>query len=85
MNTTIAPGERAPQREEFVVESLPVRVCEDARMVAEEASTLAARHLQGTLARQGSAAVMLATGVSQLVLLERLIATPGIDWATPHA
>ena len=82
MNTTkTADGSAGTQRGDFQVESLPVRVCADGDALAREAAALAARELQAALARQGSAAVIMATGLSQLLMLEHLSAAPGIDWS----
>lgn len=41
---------------------------------------MAQRHLEETLARQGAAAVILATGNSQFQFLDALVALGGVDW-----
>ena len=80
MSAANASAPATAQRKEFSVESLPIRVHADAGALAEAAAELAAQHLKGTLARQGTAAMIMATGVSQLQMLEHLAASKGIDW-----
>ena len=69
----------APARE-FKVDSLPVKVFADRAALAEFAAADVHAFLKETLQRQGSAAVILATGNSQIDFLKRLISIPGIDW-----
>lgn len=65
----------------FQVDALPVRVYGRATEMAEDVARLAHEHLLEVLGRQGSAAVILATGNSQIKFLEYLIALSGIDWS----
>jgi glucosamine-6-phosphate deaminase len=62
-------------------EALPVRLYGTAAGLAGDAARLAREYLEATLARQGSAAVILATGNSQIQFLEALAALGGLDWS----
>jgi len=70
----------APVRS-FQRESLPVRVFPTQHELAADAAAMAAEHLRDALRRQGQAAVIFATGNSQLQSLEALTATSGLDWS----
>lgn len=63
------------------VEDLTVHVYATAAQLAFAAAELARQHLEQTLARQGSAAVLLATGNSQLQFLDALAGCQGVDWS----
>jgi glucosamine-6-phosphate deaminase len=65
----------------FTVDSLPVRVYANQSDLAHDVARMAQAHLCDTLAAQGSAAVILATGNSQIQFLEELIRLGGIDWS----
>jgi glucosamine-6-phosphate deaminase len=65
---------------EFKVDALPVKVFADRPALAEFAAREAHGFLSETIARQGRAAAILATGNSQIEFLKRLVAMPGIDW-----
>jgi len=65
----------------FQVDALPVRIYPRASEMAQDAANLARDYLQEVLARQGSAAVILATGNSQIEFLHALIALGGVDWS----
>jgi glucosamine-6-phosphate deaminase len=67
---------------EFLVDALPVKVFADRPTLAQFAAETAHAVLQEAIARQGSAAAILATGNSQIEFLKRLVAMPGIDWKT---
>jgi len=62
------------------VDSLRVQVYPNANILAQDAAQIAASHLKRTLKDQESAAVILATGQSQLLLLESFLSSEGIDW-----
>jgi glucosamine-6-phosphate deaminase len=64
----------------FTVDSLPVKIFADRAALAQFAANEVHAYLRETLARQGSAAAILATGNSQIDFLQRLVALPGIDW-----
>jgi len=64
----------------FAVDSLNVRVLAGAQVLAQDAATLAGGHLRHTLQQQATAAVILATGQSQLLFLEAFLACANIDW-----
>src|SRR5204863_6022783 len=63
------------------IDSLPVRIYESQADLALDVARAAHEHLSGVLARKGSAAVILATGNSQIKFLEQLILLGGIDWS----
>jgi len=65
----------------FQVDALPVRVYGQQAEMAQDVARIAQRYLQEVLARQPSAAVILATGNSQIQFLESLIALGGVDWS----
>src|SRR5690349_1904227 len=69
----------APVRH-FTVDSLPVKVFADRTSLAQFAAADVHCYLRDVIARQGSAAAILATGNSQIDFLQRLVAMPGIDW-----
>lgn len=64
----------------FQIDALPVRVYASQPDLATDAARIAHEYLTGVVARQGSAACILATGNSQIQFLDRLIALGGIDW-----
>jgi glucosamine-6-phosphate deaminase len=63
------------------IDSLPVRIYETQADLAREVARTAHDHLTDVLAQKGSAAVILATGNSQIKFLEQLISLGGIDWS----
>ena len=63
------------------IDSLPVRVYETQADLAREVARTAHDHLTDVLAQKGAAAVILATGNSQIKFLEQLISLGGIDWS----
>lgn len=65
----------------FTADSLPVRIYATEMDMARDVASIARAYLVDTLAKQGSAAVILATGNSQIQFLEALIALGGIDWS----
>jgi len=65
----------------FQVDALPVRVYRTEQEMARDVAEIARRYLGEVLGRQGSAAVILATGNSQIQFLEALIALGGVDWS----
>lgn len=65
----------------FVAEQLAVRIYESEAYLAKDAARQACEYLQGVLTSQGSAAVILATGNSQLQFLDALVALGGVDWS----
>jgi glucosamine-6-phosphate deaminase len=58
-----------------------VRILANAKSLGVEAAAQAAKSLQETLNKQGSARIIAATGASQFDFLEALTTTPNIDWA----
>ena len=65
----------------FQADALSVRVYESQADLAREVAQVAHQHLQTVLAQKNSAAVILATGNSQIRFLEQLIALGGVDWS----
>jgi glucosamine-6-phosphate deaminase len=65
----------------FQVDALSVRVYPNEPDLARDVAQLAQRHLIETLAQKSFAAVILATGNSQIRFLENLIALGGVDWS----
>ena len=66
---------------EFSVETLSVRVYDDASELAHDAAWRVHDYLAGTLKRQSEARAILATGNSQLEFLEQLDRMNGLDWS----
>lgn len=64
----------------FAVDRLPVHVYGSLEDLAADAAFEVNRLLRATLTGQGSAAVILATGNSQIQFLKRLVALEGVDW-----
>ena len=65
----------------FKVDELSVRLYARQSDLAADAALMARNHLAETLGRTGKAAVILATGNSQIQFLEALIALGGVDWS----
>ncbi len=65
----------------FTVDALPVRVFPTIADLARDAAREAHGILVNAIATRGSTAAILATGNSQLVFLEALVAMGGLDWA----
>ncbi len=81
MNTSAnPPGPHDPVKS-FQAGALAVRIYRAQSELALDAAAMAQRHLHETLARQGAASVILATGNSQLQFLDTLVALGGVDWS----
>ncbi|HEY6229186.1 MAG TPA: glucosamine-6-phosphate deaminase [Verrucomicrobiae bacterium] len=65
---------------EFTVDALPVKIFPDRPTLAQYAANFVHVYLRQTIASQGSAAAILATGNSQIEFLQKLVTMPGIDW-----
>lgn len=65
----------------FAVDALSVRVYNSSAQIAHDAAQIAQTYLQNCLTQQASAAVILATGNSQIQFLETLISLGGVDWS----
>ncbi|MBH8574043.1 glucosamine-6-phosphate deaminase [Nostocaceae cyanobacterium CENA369] len=65
----------------FRVDDLWVQVYNSEAEMAQDVAQIAQEYLQNILERQQTAAVLLATGNSQLKFLDALIALGGIDWS----
>lgn len=64
----------------FTVDSLPVRVFASQDDMSAAVAAEVRDYFASTLARQGSAAAILATGNSQIRFLQRLVEAGGVDW-----
>jgi glucosamine-6-phosphate deaminase len=65
----------------FQVDSLAVNVYASQQDLANDAAATVQQFLAETLAQNGSAAAILATGNSQIQFLEKLIKLGGVDWS----
>ena len=65
----------------FAVDALPIRVYASQPDLAADVARMAHEILSATLQARGSAAVILATGNSQIKFLEHLIQLGNIDWS----
>lgn len=70
-----------PPVQSFQVDALSVRVYPHQDAMSEAVAVEVREYLAGVLAKQGSAAAILATGNSQIKFLARLVAAGGIDWS----
>ena len=61
-------------------DNLRINVCQSVEEMAATAASDAQKFLRAAIAHKGKAAVILATGNSQLQFLEKLTASNGIDW-----
>jgi len=59
---------------------MDVRLCRDAEALGADAATLGADAVRAAIAARDAATIIVATGVSQLPMLARLVAEPGINW-----
>ncbi len=59
---------------------MDVRLCRDADALGAQAAALGAAAIRAALASRGAASIIAATGVSQFLMLARLVAEPGINW-----
>lgn len=64
----------------FQVDALSVQVYQSETDLAQGAALFTHQYLQEIVAHQGAAAVLLATGKSQLIFLDALIKLGGINW-----
>ena len=74
MNEVVTP-------KSFRVDELEVRVYSLQEDMAAAAAAAAREHLAMCVARQGEARVILATGNSQMMFLERLVELGGVNWS----
>ncbi len=72
---------RSDEARTFQVDSLPVMIFSTRSQLADAAALEAGEYLRETIARQGSARVILATGNSQIDFLGRLIALNTVEWS----
>jgi len=74
------PAAHAPIKQ-FQVDALAVRVYASQTDLSQDAAHLAHTYLLEVLARQETAAAILATGNSQITFLKALIELGGVDWS----
>lgn len=65
----------------FKVDDLNVRVFSSQAELSTDVAQIVRDHFAGTIARQGSAAAIMATGNSQIQFLDKLVALGGVDWS----
>lgn len=65
----------------FRVDSLEVEIYNSEAELAQNVAQVVQKYLQQTLMQKDSAAVLLATGNSQIKFLDALIAIGGVDWS----
>jgi glucosamine-6-phosphate deaminase len=65
----------------FQAGALPVRVYRTRQDLAQDAALMARKYLQESVAKTGSASVILATGNSQIEFLEALVSLGGVNWS----
>ncbi len=58
-----------------------VEILSDKMSLGAKAASRGAAAIRGAIARQGRAAIIVATGASQFEMLGALVASPGIDWS----
>jgi glucosamine-6-phosphate deaminase len=79
-NTYTASQSSSPAKT-FRVDALAVHVYNSSDELAQNVAIVTQNYLQEIIAQQGTAAVLLATGNSQIRFLEALIALGGLDWS----
>src|SRR4051812_24722725 len=62
-------------------EELEVRIYENEKLIALDASQMVREYLSDVISRKGEAFVILATGNSQIQFLNLLIDNGGVDWS----
>ncbi|MEC9081304.1 MAG: 6-phosphogluconolactonase, partial [Verrucomicrobiota bacterium] len=65
----------------FNADSLPVRIYASESEMATDVAKSVHNYLVETIAKQGQAAAILATGNSQIQFLKKLVDLGGIDWS----
>lgn len=82
MMTSVLPSPtEASLVRSFQLDSLSVRVYANQAALGQDAARMAHESLLTALKRQGQAAVILATGNSQIQFLDQLVKLGGIDWS----
>lgn len=80
MVETNSSDQHVPTRK-FKTDRLEVRVYDQESAMARDAAETASVYMKDVLNRQGTAAVILATGNSQIQFLEAVVAWGGVDWS----
>jgi len=68
-----------------IIRDMLVKVCSDADSLASAAAEQASTAMKKAIAERERCRIILATGTSQFAFLEKLIATPGLDWKKVEA
>src|SRR5580704_4398615 len=76
----VTPPTAAPVKT-FSADALSVRVYASQADLSQDVARITQAYLRETLAAQGSAAAILATGNSQIKFLEELVRLGGVDWS----
>src|SRR5579884_1827335 len=79
MSTVTATNPSTPIKT-FKADALPVHIYSSQAELSQDVARIAQAYLREVLAAKGSAAVILATGNSQIKFLEELIRIGGVDW-----
>lgn len=69
----------------FHAGGMRVKIFRSKAELAEAAAHRAAGYIRDAIARQGSARILVATGNSQILTIDRLVRLPGIDWTLVDA
>src|SRR6266566_1708568 len=81
MTTQASSSPAAAPIKTLQIDALSVLVYRQQADMARDVARITQQYLQEVLSRQPSAAVILATGNSQIQFLESLIALGGVDWS----
>lgn len=68
-------------KQSFQVDSLSVQIYNSEAELAQDVAAIVQKYLQQTIQQNNSAAVLLATGNSQIKFLDALISLGGVDWS----
>jgi len=69
----------------FRVGGIHAAVFQSKDCLAEAAAAKAAETIQEVIARRGAARIVVATGNSQLAMMDRLVRLPGVEWSAVDA
>ncbi len=81
MSNLSNPSQLHAPAKTFQVDSLAVRLYNQKAELTQDVAKIAQHYLQKLLTQQSTAAVILATGNSQIKFLEALIDLGGVDWS----
>ena len=81
MHNTYTTSQSSSPTKTFHVDALAVNVYNSSAELAQDAAVVTQHYLQKIIVQQGTAAVLLATGNSQIRFLEALIALGSVNWS----